>query len=941
MRRFSRRGLPTLLAFALAACSMPAARKEPPRLADLAKQAEPAADKLVIAAPAPATANPQIALDNYRKLLQADADPKLRAEALRRIADLQLQIADERGDETADNNNKAISDSIQIYETLLKEHPDDPKNDSALLQLARAYENSGDVDDAVRTLMRLEQEYPKSSLAPDVHFQAAQLLFGQKHYTAAEKEYAAALAYGPAMPFYDAAQYKYGWSLFKQSEYDEAIAQFLALLDRVLPANVSDDPDKALKQVPKNRADVAGDSLRALSLCFSELGGPNAIANYFAQRREPRYAPLLYTSLGASFLEKHRFSDAAQTYAAFVARQPADPHAPAFQARIITAYEDGGFTESVVTEKERYAKTYAPGAPYWNGRPPTPDVLKELRRQLEDVAKYHHALAQHDPKEHRDEFLVAAGWYRNILRIYPRDPQAAAINQALADALLDGGQTRNAADEYMRTAYDYPRSSLSPDAAYAAVQTYERYAQEVTPDKRNEALMLAAAAGVRLADAFPDHPQKLKVITRAAEDLYTIGDREHAVGAAAIVEDAQPPASPDLLRSAWAVTADSQFALGRYKESEAAYAQLQKLIPASDPAYKTATDQLAASIYKQAAATRASGDFAAAARGFEKVGENAPTAGIRATADYDAAAAYIQAKDWANAERLLENYTARYPDTTLGEDIDKKLAVVYQNDSKPYAAARIYQRIAARETETTQTRHDSAWLAAQLYDQSHHDSDAMQAYQTYLAAYPQPIDQTLTARQRLADLAHAQHDDAAYERWLRAVVNTDEEAGSQRSNRTRALAARALLEIGRMQARTADAIPLTLPITKSVPAKKAATEIAIATLNRAADYGFTDVATAATYELGTLYQHFSQALLKSERPRNLKGEEADQYELLLEEQAEPFDEKAIKTFEINIQRIRSNVYDEWVSKSLAALAVLAPAKYGKQELKDTSYDRLH
>ena len=526
MRRLLRHLLLALLALALSACSAPSARKGPPRLGDLGKQTEPALDKLTIAAPAPATVNPQLALDNYRKLLEtkgSDADPKLSAEALRRIADLQVQIADERSDEST--NSKAVADSIGIYEKLLNEHPDDPKNDSALLQLARAYENNGDTDGAIRTLLRLEHDFPQSSLAPDAHFQAAQLLFSQKRYTAAEKEYATAVAYGPASPFHDAAQYKYGWSLFKQSEYDEAIAQFLSLLDHTLPANVSDDPETALGQVPKNHADVARDSLRAISLSFSELGGPSAINTYFAQRHEPRFAPLLYSSLGASFLEKRRFSDAAQTYAAFIARQPLDPHAPAFQARVISAYEDGGFTESIVTEKERYAKAYAPDAPYWNGRVANPDVLKELRRQLEDVAKYHHALAQHDPKDHGGEFLVAAGWYRNILKIYPKDPQVTAIDLALADALLDAGQTRTAADEYLHTAYDRPRTDKSADAAYAAVQTYERYAQEVAPDHKNEALMLAAAASVKLADTFPSHPQKLKVLTRAAENLYTTGDR--------------------------------------------------------------------------------------------------------------------------------------------------------------------------------------------------------------------------------------------------------------------------------------------------------------------------------------------------------------------------------------------------------------------------------
>jgi hypothetical protein len=59
---------------------------------------------------------------------------------------------------------------------------------------------------------------------------------------------------------------------------------------------------------------------------------------------------------------------------------------------------------------------------------------------------------------------------------------------------------------------------------------------------------------------------------------------------------------------------------------------------------------------------------------------------------------------------------------------------------------------------------------------------------------------------------------------------------------------------------------------------------------------------------------------------------------LLEEQAEPFDQKAIQTHEVNLQRLKSGVFDEWVAKSAEALAEMSPAKYGKLEQKEASDD---
>src|SRR3546814_8750795 len=74
-------------------------------------------------------------------------------------------------------------------------------------------------------------------------------------------------------------------------------------------------------------------------------------------------------------------------------------------------------------------------------------------------------------------------------------------------------------------------------------------------------------------------------------------------------------------------------------------------------------------------------------------------------------------------------------------------------------------------------------------------------------------------------------------------------------------------------------------------------EQALNWFDKAAGYGYADVTTAATFETGAVYQGFGRALLDSERPKKLSALELEQYNILLEEQAEPFDEKAIKTYE--------------------------------------------
>ena len=59
--------------------------------------------------------------------------------------------------------------------------------------------------------------------------------------------------------------------------------------------------------------------------------------------------------------------------------------------------------------------------------------------------------------------------------------------------------------------------------------------------------------------------------------------------------------------------------------------------------------------------------------------------------------------------------------------------------------------------------------------------------------------------------------------------------------------------------------------------------------------------------------------------------ELEEYELALEEQAYPFEEKAISTHKSNLELVSRGVYNEWVDKSLQKLAVLVPARYNKPE----------
>ena len=106
--------------------------------------------------------------------------------------------------------------------------------------------------------------------------------------------------------------------------------------------------------------------------------------------------------------------------------------------------------------------------------------------------------------------------------------------------------------------------------------------------------------------------------------------------------------------------------------------------------------------------------------------------------------------------------------------------------------------------------------------------------------------------------------------------------------------------------------------------------------NASGEGAAAEVTTAATARTAALYQDFGRALMSSQRPRGLGKAALEQYNVMLEEQAFPFEEKAIELHEANARRTTQGVYDEAVRQSLTALAALKPVRWGKAERGDAA-----
>src|SRR5262245_46482328 len=299
------------------------------------------------------------AMVHYRKFLEETPETALTPEAMRRLADLQLEkqfgiragntkpremaapeparalvnapagtpispTADGRPVESdqeferrttadsggLDGNAAATADgktgdeaegpleAIAMYNRLLTESPSYKDSDQVLYQMARAYDELGRTEEAMETMERMVRANPRSEHLDEVHFRRGEFFFTRRKFREAEDAYSAIEKMGSRSSFYELALYKLGWTFYKQERYEEALHKYMALL--YYKVSIGYDFDQTHAEEDERRV---SDTYRVISLSFNNLGGPDAVKEYYSEFGKRSYEDRVYNNLGEHYLE--------------------------------------------------------------------------------------------------------------------------------------------------------------------------------------------------------------------------------------------------------------------------------------------------------------------------------------------------------------------------------------------------------------------------------------------------------------------------------------------------------------------------------------------------------------------------------------------------------------------------------------------------------------
>src|SRR5690606_32649407 len=141
-----------------------------------------------------------------------------------------------------------------------------------------------------------------------------------------------------------------------------------------------------------------------------------------------------------------------------------------------------------------------------------------------------------------------------------------------------------------------------------------------------------------------------------------------------------------------------------FAQAEAAYLEVQRLLPADDPTRADIEQRLAAAIYKQGENKRDTGNLTQAVDDFLRLASLPPGSGILANAQFDAAALLLQARQWERAAGVLEDLQRAHPDHELSGEVTRSLAVAYLEAGRDAAAPAHFEQVAALADQSVEVR---------------------------------------------------------------------------------------------------------------------------------------------------------------------------------------------------------------------------------------------
>ncbi len=597
--------------------------------------------------------------------------------------------------------------AIQRYRQVLRKYPESPLADDVAFSVAEAFYRSGQNSVAVRSYRAFLEQYPDSHFVPNARYKMACVTFAEGRYDESLRQLEEIVKTFPGEDIAGSAQYLIGDCYMALDRKAEAVFAWTDVVKRFGESRVA---SAALHKVIYTYADD------------ENYGHAILMASEFLDRFPgDELAPRVRVLRGFSHFQLAEYKEAIRDFQNVLDKHVNTEVAERALFLSTLAYTRTGDLDRLITNYNYIASKILPTPSEWRAR--TYYYLGE--------AYYAQGL-----------YRQSEGMYRLVLTGYPRSNVAAASLQGLVASLSQVGEYELALKEQDKflmalanAESEKGTNSLAVGSIYFNQHKYEEALRQFGDFlEKNADDPKAAAALAKQGDCY----YRLQYYDQALANWQRILDRF--------------PGAPETAEALYRI-ADTRFGLGRFDEAQAAYDRLLSRFPGGlhaadarfgiancyynmgnddaaieafgqftashpdDPRiedaelgiqscyYRSGRDMeeylqgnpdspLAADIYwNKGQDAFAAGDYAAAAKAFEKVTLDYPDSESGPGALFYLAESYYRAEAMDQALAGFRNFTVTHPDHDLAELAYLRTATVLFKGEKFLEAAMGYETL--------------------------------------------------------------------------------------------------------------------------------------------------------------------------------------------------------------------------------------------------------
>ncbi|WP_111979242.1 tetratricopeptide repeat protein [Algibacillus agarilyticus] len=929
----------------------------------------------------------------YQQILQLEPDPNVRAKVEYRLVQLNIQNYEQIEIEDS-SSDQALAQLITEYQDLLERYPEREDNEFIQYQLAKALDLQGRTDESLKEIETLLSEFPDTQYRSELYFRRGDIYYNLQDYTAALDAYNAVLTTDEQDKYRLNSLYMAGWAHFKMNELAQADLMFIKVIDALVQANEQLNKHEYFDftWLSGAAASMANDALRVLSISLSQQNQSATLLTLIKQHESKmlsKYQHILFDNLAQFLIKKDLKLDAELTYEDYIDLNTHSIWAARFNLKLMDLWLKRGDFPSVRELKENYVLTYGHESDFWLSSSETTKV--ELLPHLLSFSLAHarslYVKAQAIPNkqdllaERQTQFSLSATWlkrYLDLARLPIANDKLTSpfINELYlyADASFEAGAYYQALSTYEEVAYKHallPVYTQSVDvdvkvshetksrdywileAGYATTLTTREIIKSLDTNSTlyDQMIMARDRFDSLFVENFSDDIRALDIATQAAQYAFKRDDFKLVFHYSDFVLQTlnadidinnKPLLKPDLSHKAsnqvevvTQLIANSYYTQEQYAKAETAYQLALVYLPANKEKakIKELEELIASCIYLQADEL-ANTEPMLAVDHFLRLGLVIPTSTYRSTAEFDAANLLLKHEMWSRAIDVLVDFQQRYPKHEYTASIPAKLAMTYEKTNQWDLAAK--QLLVMIESETDEDlKREAQYTAAEYYLKAGDNHKALLAFRTYSHAYPEPFDVAQEVRLKMSEFYKVSKEPNKQYFWYRKIIAEHKRSAKKQNEtvqiRSAYLASFAGYELGQAHHRTFKWTKLKAPLNKTLKRKQKAMKEAINYYQTVLNLALAEFVPKATYHLAEMYRQLAVDVMKSEKPEGLDELALEEYDILLEELAYPFEEKSIEIHTRNAQSAWQDVYDEWVKLSFAALAKIEPAHYAKHE----------